>query len=130
MMKKQIFSVGFILAFITPSMGQKQRTLMDKFKFIPLENQHYSPVIFYNENDTTLLSSSSRVVQNESPLDHYFLGKQEVSNAEYLLFERWVMDSLFRVSLFRSNLQDQNPWGTYVNYTTRLKDNVGYYKLN
>jgi len=90
MMKKQIFSVGFILAFITPSMGQKQRTLMDKFKFIPLENQHYSPVIFYNENDTTLLSSSSRVVQNESPLDHYFLGKQEVSNAEYLLFERWV----------------------------------------
>lgn len=129
-MKKHIFSVGFILAFITPSMGQKQRTLMDKFKFIPLENQHYSPVIFYNENDTTLLSSSSRVVQNESPLDHYFLGKQEVSNAEYLLFERWVVDSLFRVSLFRSNLQDPNPWGTYVNYTTRLKDNVGYYKLN
>ena len=103
---------------------------MDKFKFIPLENQHYSPVIFYNENDTTLLSSSLRLVQNESTLDHYFIAKQEVSNAEYLLFERWVMDSLFRVSLFRSNLQDPNPWGTYVNYTTRLKDNVGYYKLN
>lgn len=111
-------------------MGQKQRTLMDKFKFIPLENQHYSPIIFYNENDTTLLSSSFRLGENESTLDHYFLAKQEVSNAEYLLFERWVMDSLYRVFLFRSNLQDPNPWGTYVNYTTRLKDNVGYYKLN
>lgn len=129
-MKKHIFSVGFILAFLIPSMGQKQRTLMDKFKFIPVENQHYSPDIFYNENDTTLLSSSLRLVQNESTLDHYFIAKQEVSNAEYLLFERWVMDSLFRVFLFRSNLQDPNPWGTYVNYTTRLKDNVGYYKLN
>ena len=129
-MKKQIFSVGFILTFLIPIMGQKQRALMDKFQFIPLENQYYSPDIFYNENDTTLLSSSPRLIQHESNLDQYFLAKQEVSNAEYLLFERWVMDSVYRVFLFRSNRHDQNPWGTYVNYTTRLKDDVGYYTLN
>jgi hypothetical protein len=52
-MKKQIFSVGFILTFLIPIMGQKQRALMDKFQFIPLENQYYSPGIFYNENDST-----------------------------------------------------------------------------
>ncbi len=134
-----LFTFSFLINF-----AQSRAKFTDKFKVVSggyyhnvLENYGlnglnglYDPEpIYFNDKDTTLFTQIS---SSEDTIS-IFIGTQEISNAEYALFEHWVFDSISRMNFFLADLSNNganSKWGYYVNYPTRLKDSSGYYKLN
>lgn len=137
-MKKILLLLTLIYVFIVPVYGQRTNYFESKFKSIKSKDfkKRYckTGIDFFNISDTTLLSSNSYLPSEyDKIIDDFYIGKYEVSNAEYVIFEHWVYDSIYREMLFRNSKlskYSKSKWGTYVNYPTQLNDGLGYFKLN